>query len=253
MRKEGRPIFEQVIGFGFTELTILLLNNANLEVEGQENLSEVRQHLRKGSLMVYFNHSSLADPGIIIRLLKENIQDDYSEIAFFASQKHLDPERSFLTRIVMEEGARREGIVAIPVVQRYDRESYTEKEVQINLRAIREGLKILKSPGGVLVVSPEGTRSPEGKLIEGQEGAWLLLKRAEKALALPVGIIGARKLVGRWGYLPAPWVKVNLRLGEPLTAKKTMEEADKKNVEAQDLLMFKLASLLPVEMRGVYA
>lgn len=260
MSKETLRLIEPGLRWGLTEASFLLLNNIRMETQGRENFEPAREKLADGSLIVYFNHTSFADPGIIIRVLEENLKGDYQKLAFFASKKHLDPNRTLLTRLIMEGGTQRKNITVLPVVQHYDRASYSEGEVfTITLRAFREARRILNTPGGILVDSLEGTRKDVDTGLEvdylkpAQKGVEYFLTRAKNSLLLPIGIVGAREFLGKHGLRPNPLAKVEVRVGKPFSPEEIEAEANQKPIPPRDILMLRLRDLLPEEMWGVYA
>ncbi len=79
--------------------------------------------------------------------------------------------------------------------------------------ALRRALQLLRA-GKVLLVFPEGTRSPEGRLIPFEQGA-AYLALASGAQVVPVGLDGADKVLPRHGWWLRP-AKLRLRIGPPV-------------------------------------
>ena len=73
-----------------------------------------------------------------------------------------------------------------------------------DIGAIKASMKVL-SEGGHLVIFPEGTRSPKGRMNEGKGGAVLIAIKS-KVNIIPVGIEGSYKLFS----------KMTVRIGKPI-------------------------------------
>jgi 1-acyl-sn-glycerol-3-phosphate acyltransferase len=122
-----------------------------------------------------------------------------------------------------------------------------------DLKAIREVITRMKH-GEALVITPEGTRSKVGTLIEGKPGVSYLAAKLGYPL-IPVGISGSfdADFFGQLKRLQRPHVTV--RIGPafslpPLpTEAKSRDEALKADT---DEIMCRIAALLPPEQHGVY-
>jgi 1-acyl-sn-glycerol-3-phosphate acyltransferase len=121
-----------------------------------------------------------------------------------------------------------------------------------DFRALREMLNRLQR-GGVLVIAPEGTRSPTGALIEGKPGGSYLAVKAGVPI-VPVAVTGTadRYVLEQFSHLRR--LHLHVRVGHPFE----LPPVDKKNREAAlqahtEEIMCRIAALLPPESRGVYA
>ena len=122
-----------------------------------------------------------------------------------------------------------------------------------DVEAFRLAQRILDE-GHVLVVFPEGTRSPTGGLQEAKDGLALLALRSG-ATILPVGVSGTDRFWPR-GRLPHPGGRVGLRVGEAFRLADVVPEGvDRKTAKrlATAAIMTRIAALLPERHRGVYA
>ena len=119
----------------------------------------------------------------------------------------------------------------------------------VDRKALRDCLAVLKG-GGVLGMSPEGTRSDTGGLQEGKRGVAYLAYLAQAPI-LPVVLTGVEKAFGSLARLRRATVTVTI--GEPFHLLAGGEPRGRDLTTATDLIMNKLASLLPEEYRGVYA
>jgi 1-acyl-sn-glycerol-3-phosphate acyltransferase len=115
--------------------------------------------------------------------------------------------------------------------------------------AMKTALDLLKS-GGRLGVAPEGTRSKTGALQPGKPGAAYLADRAQVPI-VPLVVTGTEHVTDSWKRLRRPHIRVVIGAPYRLPGKgrARSSELDKYT----DLIMARLAVLLPAEYRGVYA
>jgi 1-acyl-sn-glycerol-3-phosphate acyltransferase len=118
--------------------------------------------------------------------------------------------------------------------------------------ALREALRRLRS-GGIMVLAPEGTRSPTGALIKGRPGVSYLAAKANVPI-VPVALTGTED-----GYVVSQLrrfrrAQVTIRVGQPFTLPAVRGgNRDEKLQTYTDEIMCRIAALLPLEYRGVYA
>ena len=120
--------------------------------------------------------------------------------------------------------------------------------------AMRKALARLKA-GGVLVLSPEGTRSPTEALIEAKPGAGYLAAKAGVPV-LPVAVIGSEDRVAREKISQFKRVPIQIRVGQPfLLPPYDPRLPNKEEILKQytDEIMCRIAVLLPPQYRGYYA
>lgn len=120
-----------------------------------------------------------------------------------------------------------------------------------DLKAIRLVLSRMKQ-GEVLVITPEGTRSKVGYLIEGRPGVSYLAAKLRIPI-LPAGISGSFDPVffGHLKRFRKPNVAVNV--GKPFTLPPlSFHERDQDLQRFTDEIMCRIAALLPEEYRGFY-
>lgn len=120
---------------------------------------------------------------------------------------------------------------------------------EVDRQALRACLDVLRR-GGIIGMAPEGTRSPTGGLQEGHTGVAYLASRAEAPI-LPVAVTGTEKVLPSLKRLRRAQVKAVI--GEPFTLLITETKAKGKQLkEFTELIMRRLADMLPEEYRGVY-
>ena len=79
--------------------------------------------------------------------------------------------------------------------------------------ALRRAVRLLRE-GRVLLVFPEGTRSPDGRLQELEQGA-AFIALSGKAAVVPVGLVGADRLLPKGSPILRP-AKLHVRFGPPV-------------------------------------
>jgi 1-acyl-sn-glycerol-3-phosphate acyltransferase len=123
-----------------------------------------------------------------------------------------------------------------------------------DVEAFRAAKRVLDE-GHVLIVFPEGTRSPTGALQEAKEGTTILAVRT-RARIVPIGVAGTRRVWPRGQRLPHfGRRRVVLRVGEPFTISAPGSGAERRaaQVAATNQIMGRIAALLPPAQRGAYA
>lgn len=121
---------------------------------------------------------------------------------------------------------------------------------EVDRHALREALHLLEE-GGVLGVAPEGTRSRESStLLEGKAGPAYLATRADVPL-VPVGLAGTEQV--RVNLPRLQRTEVRMAIGEPFRLPQAGRVRTPKLREYTDLIMHRIAELLPPDYRGVYA
>lgn len=211
--KKRMPFFYYV---GACITTVLMLLLTRWRVYGKENVP------RGGPLIVVSNHLHNADPPLLSASLPR-------EIVFMAKEELF---HSPLGRIVII------GFGAFQVSRRrYDRE------------ALRRASEVLQQ-GFALGLFPEGTRSKTAQLQEAFPGTALIAWQA-KCPIVPVGIAGTEKIRGFFWFLKRPVVTV--RIGLPFEIPTRAGQPSKSELKASaDLIMTRIAEVLPLEYRGVY-
>ena len=204
--------------FGRVLIHILLFPVAFLRVRGHENIPG------PGPYLIVGNHNHLADPPIVGTAIK------YRAV-FMAKAELWDNAWSrFWVKNYGAFPVRRGGV---------DREVIRHAE-----NWIKKGVSV--------VMFPEGTRSPDGKMQTALPGSVLIATRLGVPI-LPVGITGSDKLRNlKWAFRHHPTITVNI--GKPfnlphIEGKLTREQRSK----LISIIMEHIAELLPEEYHGVYA
>jgi len=157
-----------------------------MAISGLENLP------RKGPAIVVANHASYLDAGVLGSALPRKIH--FVVLTRMFNLKRLRWFYVGMQTIPVDPGAGQRG-------------------------PIRQCLEVL-GRGEVVGIFPEGSRSPDGRLGDAQEGAALLAKRSG-APVVPVGVQGAFEAFPRGVWLPRPR-KIRMRVGKALRFDDTM-------------------------------
>ncbi|MBN2076952.1 MAG: 1-acyl-sn-glycerol-3-phosphate acyltransferase [Dehalococcoidales bacterium] len=176
-----------------------------------------------GALLIVSNHLSNADPPLLSVTLKRN--------AIFMAKKEL-----FRIPVL---GYIMYGFGAFPV-----------RRGQLDRKALRHAEQVL-SDNKILVIFPEATRSKEAKMKKAFPGASLIAVRTDVPI-VPTAITGTENVVGLKWMLRRPGIQVCF--GEPFhlpeaSGRKTRDVLD----ESTNVVMRRIADLLPAEYRGIYS
>ena len=131
--------------------------------------------------------------------------------------------------------------------------SNEEIEEMITMQACMEILEVLYkdiAEGKALLMFPEATRSPHASLQRALPGSALIAVRQSVPI-LPVGITGMEELEKKFWIFRRPRITVNI--GKPFSLPKAGSKLTKEELaEHTELIMRRIAALLPPKYRGVY-
>lgn len=147
-----------------------------------------------------------------------NVPDAGGLLVIANHQSHLDPP---LVGVAIRRrnmaAIAREGLFRIPVLGWWLRAvgCISVKEEGGDAAAMRAGIEVLKR-GRLIVIFPEGSRSPDGEIKEFKRGVWLLMMRSGVSV-LPAAVEGcydawprSRKLPHLFGH------RVGVNFGTPI-------------------------------------
>jgi 1-acyl-sn-glycerol-3-phosphate acyltransferase len=122
-----------------------------------------------------------------------------------------------------------------------------------DVEAFRLAQRVLEA-GHVLMVFPEGTRSPNGELQVPKDGLAMLALRTN-ATIVPIGISNTDRVWKKGSRLPRPGGHATMRIGEPFKVGDLLPpDIDRKAAKglATTLIMGRIAALLDPRHRGTY-
>ena len=121
----------------------------------------------------------------------------------------------------------------------------------LDLQALRWGMDIISrdQPMGIF---PEGTRSMGQGMIRGKPGVAYIAAKTQAPI-LPVGITGTENIQAYW-RMPFPLCRIKVNIGEPFTLPVMEGKLSRSMYEHMtDMIMYRVADLLPPEYRGYYS
>jgi 1-acyl-sn-glycerol-3-phosphate acyltransferase len=206
-------------------IRILLRLLTTVEVHGKENIPT---DIRGGNFIIAANHLGLVDAFLPFYIL------DHNNLVLLVGEK-------WKKIAIMRWLGRRLNFI---FVDRFNPD----------IKAIRAVITRMKQ-GEVLVITPEGTRSKVGHLIEGKPGVSYLAVKMEYPL-VPVGIYGTFDPIffGQLKRLRRP--HITIRIGPMFNLPPLPPESQGRELALKtdtDEIMCRIAVLLPDENRGVYA
>jgi len=187
-----------------------------LEISGAEGVPQF------GPLIVVSNHLSLNDPPLLVAAIPRPL--------FFIGKKELFGNSFF--RFLMTAFH----------VSPFDRSA-------AGIDAVRVLMQNLERDRAV-VIFPEGTRSPDHAMQKGMLGVVYLAMKSQAPI-LPVGVTSTHKFP-LW-RVPFPFKRLKANIGQPFTLPVIEGHPSKEVMSSMlDMVMARIAALLPPEHRGVY-
>ena len=191
---------------------------AKWEVEGKENIPPM------GPLIVVSNHLSNADPPLIMASFSRPLRGLAKKGLF---------SNPFLGLFFKSIGAH-------PL----DREG-------VDMAALRWMLRMLEQDE-VALMFPEGTRSRDAALKRSMPGVGYVALRSQAPI-LPVAITGTER-INNYLRIAFPFRRLTVKIGQPFTLPLVEGKLTRPLLQQYaDIIMQRIASLLPPEYRGYYA
>jgi len=188
-------------------------------VNGEENLP------KGGPLIVVFNHMAHLDGPLVMATVPWEIE------ALALSDLYEVPVVGQLLRLY--------GVIPV------HRDDYDRK-------ILRRALDVL-AEGKVLILAPEARQSRTLSLERGRRGAAYLALRSG-APVLPIGLTGTETVYPEWRHFRRPHLRVNI--GQSFELRGPLARGPERRAQVtggRDEIMRRIAALLPVQYRGVYA
>lgn len=242
------------------------LFSTKLQIRGQDNLKKIRESLNRGkSTIILANHSSHADHPLIVKSLKESGYKDLSDrIIFIAGMK---VKNEFLGKCFSDAFAHI--LVSTPEKGEVSEEE-RRKAQMINFKGFSE-INRLMNKGHLFVLYAEGTRSRSKQLLKAIPSVARYFENPNLEYLLPSAIEGAEDLLPVGKSIPK-FAMPKVTFGEPVHPDGLFTKAytqlpdqlksldpkdksvrDKINELVIDMVMKKIAKLLPEHRRGYYS
>jgi 1-acyl-sn-glycerol-3-phosphate acyltransferase len=185
--------------------------------------AELRRVPQNGPLIIYTNHVNILE----IPIIYTHLQPRHVHGLVLAERWHNPILRWML-----------DATQTIPI-----------QRASADIEAIRKGLEVL-AKGEILVISPEGTRSHDGRLQPAHAGVILLALHSAAPL-LPIAYFGSEKWHENISKLRR--TDFHIRVGKLIQLMAHGEKVTRSvRQEMLDELMRQLSELLPLEYRGKY-
>ena len=120
-----------------------------------------------------------------------------------------------------------------------------------DIRTMRKVINRMKD-NGLMVIAPEGTRSPNGQLIEGKQGAAYIAAKTN-ATIVPAGTTGSDDHLIKSRFRELKRLDIKIKFGKPYKLP-PMPKHDRGAYlqHTTDEIMCQIAALLPYSYRGIY-
>ena len=188
-----------------------------LSINGRESVPPF------GPVILVANHLSHNDPPVLVGTINRRLN-------FIAKQELFD-------NIILRNGLKEFG------VHPFDRSGQAIDIIRVALRLLAHDQPI--------VLFPEGTRSLNHSLQKGLPGAAYIAMKSQ-ATILPVGLTGTQNFPS-W-RMPFPMCRIGVNIGQPFTLPIIEGRPSHEVLQSMaDMIMSRIAVLLPEEYRGVYA
>ncbi|MEG0641087.1 MAG: lysophospholipid acyltransferase family protein [Clostridium sp.] len=213
-----RPSIRGVVG-------VYLNKYANIKIHNQENLKNI-----KGPVIFISNHLSNADGLVLNKILK-------SYNPYFVAGVKLGS--TSMSKLGLEM------VNVIPI-----------KANSADVEALKKCIQAIKEEKN-LFIFPEGTRSRDGKMIEGKKGIVLIARKANVPI-VPIGIWGTEKLMpindDNMGEEIFARADVNVSVGTAFELPKFIKGENKEDYSNMCLkkIMKSISNQIPNEYQGVY-
>lgn len=226
-----------------------LVYGAEVDDESTENLERAADVLRNNpeiACIMAMNHIAYSDPAALVIAHERLIDPNHTRDVYApASAWHLRNNKMF--RLIVRYGGRVVDYDVLPVIQSYmsttpEKWGYSNYDVFANRKYILRSLKQIKESGkpSSILIAPEGTRSPDGKMKSGDPAVASIINKMSPAVIVPVGIT-----------YDDSWRRegLNVRSHMKISAGPHLESPCPRSVTLDDV-MRAIADQLPDYMRG---
>lgn len=271
-RSAAEAAFDAVIGLG---------RSVRYEVRNPHYFEDAKEHLSSGtldnksSLIILANVSGRSEIIVLADVIARNITD-LSMVSALTSVEFLDSKRNRFTSALIRRASEARGFRIFPVVPPDRSHVYEESSDALGGRkpnrftgeSLVRAVEMLKNPGQVLVISPEqiegsepDTEEKSQQLSRAYEGLDIILRHSRTtSLILPVTLRSIdRKPKSR--LVPKPPIPKLIVTPGPIFSHESVQDEyqrvfeetrGKPMIGMNDLIMMRLAELLPAKNQGYY-
>ncbi len=143
-------------------------------------------------------------------------------------------------------------VFTVPILSAWVRSlgAFPVRRGEPDRKALRHASNVLEE-GRVLVMFPEGTRSPDGRLQTAEPGSALLALRTGSPI-LPIALIGAHRVLPK-GSRRLTFVPVQIRIGPALTVPRIEGRIESEILEQWgERIISAIGKLLPPDQGGTW-
>ena len=221
------------------------------EVIHTQNFTRTREHLQRGGkAVVYTNHFHRFDSEPIAKTIIQYVAPLDEHVYVMISMQYLDPNREENAATVKAMNLMQSvfGFNFLPMVQdKPEEKAKYPKYRRINKDSFDRAVMVLQEePGGIVCVTPEGTRSTTGGLLEAKTGFEKLLERGgDDVIVQPMALVHAQ--------IKPLTMRTRIIVPEPFTYEEILnEQKANPGLSIIDLSMLKIARELPPQNQGHY-
>lgn len=255
--------FQSSLRLGVAKLILEILSKYEMKMdispESLRNLQKIDEYLKQGSVIIYANHTALLDAFLGIPFVVSHLPH-LRKGMYLLAEKYAIPNRrkkSSYAIAPITKLANSLGVIVVPVPQKLSEQKDERKKQKGKKRLAKYEEKrnaLMSKKGTASAYAPEATRGATLEMTQFRDGIVKAAQLYPDALCCPMGLV------------PNGENTFELVVGEPKLAKQMTESiADRIAVEndpavtkqllqeCANLFGFEVASLLPENMRGVYA
>lgn len=245
MNEKPRALLGRILGEA-------VLSSFLTEVIHTQNFTRTREHLQRGGkAVIYTNHIHRFDSEPIAKTIMQYVAPLDEHAYVMIAMQYRDPDREENAAIVKAMNLMQGmfGFNFLPMVQdKPEEKARYKKWRRINKDSFDKAVTVLQEePGGIVCVTPEGTRSTTGALLEAKTGFEKLLERGGDAVIIqPMALVHAQ--------IKPLTMRTRIIVPEPFTYGEVKAEQDANpDFSVTGLAMLKIARELPPQNQGPYA
>lgn len=264
------------------KLELWLFDRLRVSYNGMDQVTELAQRIDATretsplSVVVVANHSSDIDTLLLLkiidqfqlenkkilvshrfdrefydRMLERKDQDTFAEF-IQAFKDHPDNIKLMKKYPFFRQVVALHGITTVPIPQSdyIDNTPLGLKNGRIAYHQLRNVVTEFSQQSSLLIVYPEGTRSPNGVLQPATAVLEAISRFSTKHIILPVTIIGSNAVKGKNQTIPNPFHAIRVVVSKPIDPQEYFKQGGS---NLTNVVMETIATYLPHELQGMYS